>query len=61
MLRIDFFQQEEPFEFIRELLQGSSEETIKEAHERFCEYLNLMVRIYNKGVERDEIESETVI
>lgn len=48
MLRIDFTQQKEPFEFIRELMQGYLEEEIQEAHENYCEYLNLLVRIFNR-------------
>ncbi len=61
MLHIDYFKQEEPFEFIRELMKGSSEMEIVEAHERFCEYLNQLVRIYNRGLESDDIESDSVI
>lgn len=59
MLRIDFTQIEEPFDFIKELMEGRSEEEIQEAHENFCEFLNVHLQIFNRRLERSQIELDS--
>ena len=56
MLRIDFTQINEPFEFLREMMKDYSEAEIKEAHENLCEFLNVQVRIFNRSLENGEID-----
>jgi len=48
MLQIDFTKRKEPYRFIRKLMPGYPEKEIQKAHERYCEYLNALVRIYNQ-------------
>jgi hypothetical protein len=50
MLQIDFTKRKEPYRFIKKLMSGYSEKEIQQAHERYCEYLNVLVRIYNQKV-----------
>ena len=54
MLRIDFTKRKEPYKFIRKLMSGYPEKEIQKAHERYCEYLNVLVRIYNQKGERGD-------
>ena len=53
MLQIDFTEQKQPFQFIRDVMIGYTEEEIQQAHENYCLYLNLILKIYNDNVNVD--------
>lgn len=59
MLKLDFTQIDEPFDFLKEMMIDSSEEEIKEAHENLCEFLNVQVRIFNRRLENGEIDLDS--
>ncbi len=55
-MEIDFTQHREPFNFIREAMEGYSEQEIQDAHENYCEFLNLLVRVNEQIKEREKKE-----
>ena len=59
MLKFDFTDIKEPFDFLYELMKDKSEEEIQEAHRRLCEFLNIRLKIFNEAIKRGKIELDS--